>query len=46
MTRHEHHARYDFARDALWCPGCGRVLLTAEWLENRGIVVEAVIWSA
>lgn len=35
MIRHEHHARYDFLRDGLWCPGCGRMLITAEWLFQR-----------
>lgn len=32
MTRHEHYARYDFQRDALYCPGCGRVLIGLELL--------------
>lgn len=35
MRRHEHYARYDFPRDALWCPGCGRVLLPLEVLWQR-----------
>lgn len=30
--RHEHYARYDFPTDALYCPGCRRVLIPLEVL--------------
>lgn len=38
VTRREHHVVYDFVTDSLRCYGCGRVLMTAEFLwQKQGV---------
>lgn len=41
VTGHEHYARYDFARDGLYCPGCGRTLLGNEVLDRTTGAVQS-----